>query len=195
MWSVLEQYGFLKTIFSFNTERIREAAFWGIVANSVIMLMGALNYFANDVLGISAAVAIMIFIIVFGDLITGISASYYEEKTKPIADQKPLRHVFSSKKGLKWAFKFCSYTIFIYVLNSLVQEVRTYEFDWLTYPMNVIKLFVIFTICFWELKSIDENFEKMGWSFQIFKLLNPIYAIFKKLVKKNVDVDLDDNGK
>ena len=61
--------------------------------------------------------------------------------------------------------------------------------------MNVVKLFVIFTICFWELKSIDENFERMGMSFQIFKLLNPIYAIFKKLVKKNVDVDLDDDGK
>lgn len=181
MMTVLEQYGFVKTFFDFNSEKVRMAAFWGIVLNLLIMLSGMFNYWANEILGISPAVAIMIFIIMFFDLVTGVSAATYEGQ------------VMTSKKGTRWIFKFGSYATFIYVLNVLVGEANLYGFEWLTYPMNVIKLFVIFTISFMEMKSIDENFERMGMSFQIFKFLDPIYRIFKKTIKRNSDIDFDEN--
>ena len=179
MWNILEQYGFIRTAISFNDERIQQATFWSVVANILIMTTGWFDYWANDVLGMSVGVTLMIFIILFFDLITGMCASVNEGQT------------LSSKRGLRWVFKFCSYIIFVYTLNNLVREVKLYEFGWLLYPMNIIKLFVIFTISFWEIKSIDENFERLGYSFGIFKLLNPIYNIFKGIVKKQSDVDID----
>ncbi len=183
MWTALEQYGFLKAYLDFNSEKLKMAAFFGIVFNLLIMLTGMFNYWANEILGISPAVAIMIFIIMFFDLITGVSASTYEGER------------ICSKKGTRWIIKFGSYATFLYVLDSLIDETAIYSFAWLVYPMTVIKLFVIFTICFMELKSIDENFERMEMSFQIFKFLDPIYGVFKKVIKKNADIDLDEEDK
>ena len=157
--------------------------FFGIVLNLIIMLTGMFNYLANEILGISPAVSIMIFIIMFFDLITGVSASTYEGVE------------ITSKKGTRWIIKFGSYATFLYVLDCLIHETAIYSFTWLLYPMTVIKLFVVFTICFMELKSIDENFERMGVSLRIFKFLDPIYNMFKRVIKKNADVDLDESVK
>lgn len=177
---VLEQYGFLGAYVDFNSEKLKMAAFWGIIFNLLIMLTGMFNYWANEILGISPAVAIMIFVIMFFDLLTGVSAATYEGEK------------LCSKKGTRWIFKFGSYATFLYVVDCLIHEIAVYGFAWLTYPMTVIKLFIVFTICFMELKSIDENFERMGMSFRIFKFLDPFYILFKKAVKKNTDVDLDE---
>lgn len=176
MWEVFEQYGFLRN--AADTSRIKEATFWSAVVNGIMMITGLFNYWANEVLGMSSKVAIMIFVIMLLDLISGIMASTYEGER------------LCSKKGLRWVIKFGSYTAFIYVLNTLVKEAELYSFDWVTYSMNVIRLFVIFVICFWELKSIDENSERLGYSFRIFKLLNPIYNVFAGIIKKNSDVDI-----
>jgi len=183
MWTALEQYGFLKAYLDFNSEKLKMAAFFGILFNLIIMLTGMFNYWANEILGISPAVAIMIFIIMFFDLITGVSASVNDGTE------------ITSKKGTRWIFKFGSYATFLYVIDCLIHETAVYSFAWLVYPMTVIKLFVVFTICFMELKSIDENFERMGVSLRIFKFLDPIYNIFKKVIKKNADVDIDEDVK
>lgn len=180
MYTALEQYGFIKAYLDFNSEKLRIAAFFGIVLNLIIMLTGMFNYLANEILGISPAVAIMIFIIMFFDLITGVSASTYEGVE------------ITSKKGARWIFKFGSYATFLYVMDCLIHEITTYSLAWLLYPMTVIKLFIVFTICFMELKSIDENFERMGISLRIFKFLDPFYIIFKKAIKKNTNVDIDE---
>jgi len=183
MWTVLEQYGFIRAFADFNSEKLRMAAFWGIIFNLLIMLTGMFNYWANEILGISPAVALMIFIIMLFDLVTGVTASINEGEQ------------ITSKKGTRWIIKFGSYATFLYVLDSLIDETALYNFSWLVYPMTVIKLFIIFTICFMELKSIDENFERMGMSFRIFKFLDPFYILFKDAVKKKTDIDLDEHDK
>ena len=185
MWTVLEQYSFLKPMFSFSTEKAKETTFLGAVATSLAMVTTMFNYWANEVLGMTVWACLMIFIIMFIDLITGVASV-------AIIDGKD---ALCSKKGLRWIFKFGSYTVFVYVLNSLVKESTVYGYSWITEAITVIKLFVIFKICFWEMKSIDENFEKLGYSFRIFKMLDPIYGIFKNVIKKNTDVDIDTDGK
>ena len=179
---MLEQYGFIKNLFDFSSDKVRASALFSIIINLIITAVGYFNYFANEILGMSASAAIMIFVIMAVDYITGIRASK-ADGIKPC-----------SKKGLRGIFKLCSYTVFIYVLNGLVKEAASYDFTWLTYPMNAIKLLVMFMICFWETKSIDENFERMGYSFRIFKLLDPIYEAVKGIFKKNnIDIGGDED--
>jgi len=169
-------------MFSLTTDKSRETSFLGTVATSIAMISTMFSYWANEVLGMTVWVCLMIFIIMFIDLVTGVASA-------AIVDGK---EALCSKKGLRWIFKFGSYTVFIYVLNSLVKESAGYGYTWITEAITVVKLFVIFKICFWEMKSIDENFEKMGYSFRIFKMLDPIYNIFTGLIKKNTDVDVTD---
>lgn len=185
MWTILEQYSFLKPMFSLGTEKAKETTFLGTVATSIAMVTTMFSYWANEVLGMTVWVCLMIFIIMFIDLVTGVTAAAYKDG----------RETICSKKGLRWIFKFGSYTVFIYVLNGLVKESAVCGYSWITESITVVKLFVIFKICFWELKSIDENFEKMGYSFRIFKMLDPIYNIFKGVIKKNSDIDLDEVDK
>ena len=169
-------------MFSLTTDKSRETSFLGTIATSIAMVTTMFSYWANEVLGMTVWVCLMIFVIMFIDLLTGVSAAAYT------GGKEALR----SKKGLRWVFKFGSYTVFIYVLNGLVIESAAHEYSWITEAMTVVKLFVIFKICFWEMKSIDENLSDLGYSFRIFKLLDPIYAIFTGLIKKNTDIDLDD---
>lgn len=181
MWTILEQYSFLKPMFSLSSGKARETTILGTVATGITMVVTMFNYWANEVLGMTVWVCLMIFVIMFIDLITGVASAAIKEG----------RDSLCSKKGLRWVFKFGSYTVFIYVLNSLVKEAKVYDYYWITEAVTVVKLFVIFKICFWEMKSIDENFEKMGYSFRIFKLLDSIYNIFKSAIKKNANVDID----
>ena len=52
--------------------------------------------------------------------------------------------------------------------------------------MEVIKYYVIFHIAAWELQSIDENMERNGYSFRIFKLFNNIYTYAMKLINDKI---------
>ena len=167
---------------SISTEKAKETTFLSAVATTLAMVTTMFNYWANEVLGMTVWACLMIFVIMFIDLLTGVSAAAYTEG----------RSALCSKKGLRWVFKFGSYTVFVYVLNGLVKEAAVHEYSWITEAMTVVKLFVIFKICFWEMKSIDENLEKMGYSFRIFKMLDPIYNIFTGLIKKNTNVDVTD---
>jgi len=181
MWTVFEQYSFLKPMFSCHTEKSHATTFFGAITTATAMAASMFSYWAKEVLGMTEWVCLMIFIIMFIDLVTGVASAAYMDG----------RESLCSKKGLRWIFKFGSYTVFIYVLNGLVKESAIHEYSWVTESITAVKLFVIFKICFWELKSIDENLEKMGYSFQIFNMLDPIYNVFKGLIKKNTDVDID----
>ena len=187
MWTIFEQYSFLKPMFSLSTDKAKETTFLSTVITSLAMITSMFGYWASEVLGMTIWACLMIFIIMFIDLVTGVSSA-------AIIDGK---EALCSKKGLRWVFKFGSYTVFIYVLNSLVKESTVYGYSWVIEAITVVKLFVIFKICFWEMKSIDENFEKMGYSFRIFKLLDLTYNVFRGVVKKNSGIDLDpiDNDK
>lgn len=177
---MLEQYGFVKSLFDVSSEKVKESAFFSVVVNFIIAAMGYFTYFTNNILGMSVSFIVMLMVIMTTDYITGIRAAKIENvKT-------------CSKKGLRGFFKFWSYIGFLYVMNQFVVESRSYEFDWLTHSLNSIKMFVMITVCFWELKSIDENLDKLGYDFRIFKFLDVVYGAVKSMFKNNTHIDIGD---
>ena len=148
------------------------------------MFTGAFNYWANTILGITSYFAIAMFIVMFFDLVTGVWYSVFYAGDE-----------YCSKKGTRWIIKLGTYTTFLYVFNAMRLEAYASGHDWLSHPVNVIKLFLAFYICFMELKSIGENLKKLGYNLSIFNFLDSVFNSIKRLFKKNADIDLDDNGK
>ena len=46
----------------------------------------------------------------------------------------------------------------------------------------LIKIYVMFHICFWEAESIDENLERLGYNFRILKVLKDLQKVFKSKI-------------
>lgn len=181
MWNVFEHFRFVKSLFDFSNDTVRECGVLGIVfsllVNMVSAITGMFNYFALEVLGVSIFFITMIFIVMLIDLVSGLAASKREGEKR------------ESKKGLRWVFKLGSYMVFIYVSNAFSLEASTNGFEWLAYPLNVIKLYVVFHIVFWEMKSIDENLKRLGYSFQIFQLFNLLFISIRRMFKYKIGVD------
>lgn len=181
MWNVFEHFRFVKSLFDFSNDTVRECGVLGIVfsllVNMVSAITGMFNYFALEVLGVSIFFITMIFIVMLIDLVSGLAASKREGEKR------------ESKKGLRWVFKLGSYMVFIYVSNAFSLEASANGFEWLAYPLNVIKLYVVFHIVFWEMKSIDENLKRLGYSFQIFQLFNLLFISIRRMFKYKIGVD------
>lgn len=175
MWDILEHYKFLKHLFNFSIEKVQESAFFSILTNIILLLMGYFKYFADKVLGVSIAFILMVGIVMLVDLITGLMAAKKEKIER------------TSKKGLRWVFKIGSYILFMYVFNTFIIECSQYGYEWLQHPLNLLKLYIIGHILFWETKSVDENFERLGYSLRILKLFDEVFGMFKSMVKKKID--------
>ena len=170
-----EQYAFLKPLFNYKLEKTQDSAIWATIisffTNAVLWLTGAFKSFSENFLGVSVAFVIMIFIIMIIDLITGLCAA------------KKRKEELKSKKGLRWVVKLGSYILFVYVLNCFSKEVTAMQFEWLAYPLGIIKIYIFAHIAIWETKSIDENFESMGYCLRILKLADPIFRAINKSAK------------
>ena len=177
---MLEQYGFVKSLLNISSEKVKESAFFSAVINFIIAAIGYLTYFAQNMLGVSVAFVVMLAIIMSIDSYTGIKAA------------KVKKDAICSKKGLRGVFKFLSYIVFMYVMNQLSEEANSKGIEWIAYFLNSIKMFLLITICFWELKSIDENSETLGYNFRIFNMLDPIYNAIKNVFKDNTHIDMGD---
>lgn len=181
MWEVFEHFKFIKHLFNFGTDKCWECSFYGIMTNLFIVMIGNFNYFATNILGISAFFLVSIFVIMIIDAITGLAASKKENQKR------------TSKKGARWFVKFGSYMAFLYFINSLIREFETLGIDWLEVFCGVIRMYILFHVMYWELFSIGENLERLGYDARIFKLITNLFSIFKKTVKKKTDIDLEDD--
>lgn len=174
MNEIFEQLKFLKHITNIGNPKVQECSFWGIAGTLFIYLSNVVHFLAESVLGITVYFTIAMFVIMITDLITGLMAANKEHQTK------------TSKKGLRWVFKFGCYVLFVYVINALgIDSLRT-GIESIALIMEIIKYYVIFHIASWELQSIDENMERNGYSFRIFKLFNNIYAYAMKLINDKI---------
>ena len=186
MLEYLEQYSFLKGLFNYKTERVQDSAFAASIisffTNFFLIVTGMFEKFAANVLGVGIAFMLMLFVILIVDLITGLAAA------------KKSKEILKSKKGLRWVFKLGSYVLFIYVINCFSEEAILQGYDWLAYPINIIKIYIVAHIAIWELQSIDENLERMGYNFRILKMINPIFRLINRAGKKKMEeagVDAD----
>lgn len=174
MNEIFEQLKFLKHITNIGDPKVQECSFWGIIGTLLICFSNATHFLAESILGITVYFTIALFVIMVVDLITGLMAANKEHQRK------------TSKKGLRWVFKFGSYILFVYIINALgTDSIRT-GIDSIPFLMEVIKYYVVFHIAAWEIKSIDENLERNGYSFRIFKLFDNIYALAMKLINDKI---------
>ena len=179
MLDCLEQYSFLNSLFNYKLEKVQFSAIWAsiisFITNVVLIMTGAFESFSTNILGVGVAFMVMIFVIMLVDLGTGLGAA------------KKRNEEIRSKKGLRWVFKFGSYILFIYILNCFSKESILQGFDWLSYPISIIKIYIMAHIAIWEIKSIDENFEDMGFSFRILKMAGKTLSGLTKLMGNKID--------
>lgn len=179
MLECFEQYSFLNSLFNYKLEKVQVSAIWAsiisFVTNAVLVMTGAFEAFSVNILGVGVAFMVMIFVIMLVDLFTGLGAARKREEE------------IKSKKGLRWVFKFGSYILFIYVLNCFSKESILQGFDWLSYPISIIKIYIMAHIAIWEVKSIDENFESMGYSFSILKMAGRMLTGLTKIMGNKID--------
>ncbi len=172
----MEHLRFLFRLFDFSEFKVKISSFYGGVIGGMFSLVSG---FSERFVGISGALFILLFFVMVTDYVTGLKASRKEGKK------------WISKKGLGWVFKFGSYMVFLAVSLFLRKELIYLGLDWMKAPFKIIHFYVLVHIFLWELRSIDENFERLGYSFKILKLADEIFLTVRSMVKKNIN----DNGK
>jgi len=168
----MEHLQFLTKLFDFSENKVQISAGYGAVFS---ILLTFLTSFTERFLGISLGLFLILFVVMITDFITGIMSAQKEQEK------------LTSKKGLGWVFKFGSYLVFLAVSFALRKEVLIFEFDWIDVTLKLIHFYILIHIFYWELKSVDENFERLGYSIRILKITDDIFDIVKNIVKRKVD--------
>lgn len=176
MWDIFEHFRFIKNLFDFDCPTGKVSIVLSAIINIFSVAMGWFHYFIDNILGISLLFAVMVFIIMFMDLCTGLAASKREKKQ------------IESKKGTRWIIKFGAYVTFIAILQTFTIESALNGFDWVTYPLNIIKFYLMIHIVLCETKSIDENLQRLGYHMDIFKFVENIFMDISKLFSKRINI-------
>ena len=163
---------FLTRLFNYSEFKVKISGFYGSLIGGLFSLVSG---FSEGFIGISGGLFILLFIVMVTDYATGLKASKKEGRN------------FSSSKGLGWVFKFGSYMVFLAVSLFLRKELVYLGLDWMRVPFKIIHFYILLHIFIWELRSIDENFERIGYSFKILKLADDIFCMVRSMVKKKID--------
>lgn len=159
----MEQLAFIQRLFNYTEYKVQVAAFFAAVISAICS-------FSSYVLGISGFLFMILFVIMLADYRTGILAAKKEKQ------------VLTSKRGLQWVWKFGFYLIIL----SLGLHMRLYcienGLDILNYPMKLAHFYVLIHITNWELKSIDENLERMNVKFRVYKPFEVIFESMKNVI-------------
>lgn len=180
----MHQYKFLFRLFNYSEGDIRLISIWSAISSFIIS-------FCNDFLGISVGLFAMLFVIMIVDFITGLSASKYEEKNRAKSENREVKDVFSSRKGLGWVFKFGSYMTFLYISLLFSEYIERSNLEFMVWFIKLTHFYILIHIFYWEVKSVDENFERLGYSFQILKLMSNLFrkisSIAGNKIKENTE--------
>lgn len=178
MWEIFDHLKFLKHIFNFADVKVQGcgvlSAGLGILANWAALVTGCYTYLVTNVLGVSVFLITCLFVIMVVDYITGLTAAHQE------------RQKIISKKGLRWVFKLGFYILTLVTLNGFVKEAFYQGQEWLIYPLNLIKLYAMFHICLWEIKSIGENLHRLGYGNYISDLMEWVGTAIRELFSRKV---------
>jgi len=171
----MEHYTFLSRLFDYSELKVQQSAFWAAVFGYWISVI---SFFSNNVLGISSGLFGMLILIMLTDYVTGLKAAKKEGEK------------FCSKKGLGWVFKLGSYMVFLAVSFSLQHEMTEHaQIEFMRWPMQLIHFYLLIHIFLWETKSVDENFERLGYSFRILKLIDFILKTSKSKIESKIEND------
>lgn len=175
MKEIFEQFGFIKPMLNTSSTKVQDSAFWGSIGTiTSYYISNGFNYMADNILGISLYMVIALFAIMIADYITGYRASL-KEGDKP-----------QSKKGLRWVVKLFAYLFAIYMTNALIIDSMRLDIEYIPFVLEVFKYFVLFLIVRWEMKSLDENFKRLGYNFKIFGAFDLIADSFIGIFNKSI---------
>lgn len=179
-------YKFLTRLFDFKNPEIQLISVWSAISSAIIT-------FSNSYLGISAGLFCMLFIIMITDYITGLKASKFEEKQKAKKENRAVTDVFSSKKGLGWVFKFGAYMTFLYISLNMIDYIKSNEMEFMVLIAKLAHFYILIHIFYWEIKSVDENFDRLGYDFKILKLMSNLFKVFSKLTESKLKQASEDD--
>ena len=164
----MRQLEFIQRLFNYSDMRVQVSAFYGLVFSGICA-------FSERFLGISGSLFLLLFLIMLTDYATGLKAAKKE-------GQK-----FISKRGLEWVFKFGSYMAFLAVSFILRKEIILNELGIMELPFKLIHFYILIHIFWWELTSVDENFERLGYSFRVLKLASSLFKLVRGIFKRKIE--------
>lgn len=180
MWELFEQYRFIRQAFDFTSAQVRDCGLLGGAGEPGRKPAGTRHRMLPGVGGAG-----------FGGERVFHHDAFRHHAGRPAHRAGPASRRAgeprTSKKGLRWVFKLGSYILFIYVLNAFTLEAAREGHQWLTLPLNIIKLYVVFHIALWEIKSIDENLQRMGYAFRIFGMADRVAALIRRLTARRLE--------
>lgn len=179
---MMHHYRFLGRLFDFSNTDIQLISFFSALTAFLVS-------FCNNFLGISLGLFFMLFTIMIVDYITGLTAAKLEEKRKAREQGRQEVDIFSSRKGLGWVFKFGAYMTFLYVSVLLQDYIAKAGFDPIIWFIKLIHFYILMHIFYWEIKSVDENFERLGYNFRILKLVGNLIQGVSRLPNSGIKED------
>lgn len=177
-------YKFLLRLFDYTDSSIQTISVWSAFTAFIVS-------FSNNFLGISVGLFSMLFVLMIMDYITGLSAAKLEEIRKAGQESRPVKDIFSSKKGLGWVFKFGSYMTFLYISLLLSQYIEQASLDFMTWFFKLVHFYVLIHIFYWEIKSVDENFERIGYRLKILKIVANLLYMVSKLAERKIEKETE----
>jgi hypothetical protein len=158
-----------------------------------------------NVIGMSVLYSMLLFFVMVADFVTGYQASKKEWQ----AEHPGGKFRGESKKGLRWVIKYFVYLAGFFILNVMVKEAGALNIEEIEALIGVniagiivgvlmiARIFLMLYILRWELKSIDENFERLGFDFKLFDFFDNLIHSVAGILKSKTGVDLnkknDDN--
>lgn len=184
-------------MFDTSSQKVQECGIWSMILSVVIWITDKVTHFTVDIVGVSILYAILLFIIMVADFITGIKAS----KKVWLKEYPGEKWKSESKKALRWVIKYFTYIGGFFMINVLYKEVAAISFGSLAgvnvdeifmLIFKVIKLFLMLYILRWETRSINENFEKLGYNFRIFDFFSNAVTAVTALFKSKTGIEIKD---
>lgn len=203
MKQVFEQFLFIPRMLNTSNHKVQECGIWSVIWSFIIWIADWFTHFTTHIIGVSVLYAFLLFVIMVADYITGIRAA----KKEWIKEHQGKRWKGESKKGLRWVIKYFTYIMGFFLINVITKEVNSLnlgviadlsgiDFDAIFILIfKVIKLFLMLYIMRWELTSIDENLERLGYDFQIFDFFDNTVTSIAGLFKSKTGIDINDKKK
>ena len=77
--------------------------------------------------------------------------------------------------------------IFLYFSLLLNDYIVLKGLDFMSYVAKVAHFYILIHIFYWEFKSVDENFERLGYDFKVFHIFWRLFDIATGLVENIIE--------
>lgn len=200
MKNIFEQFQFIPEMLNPLSRKVYECSMWSLTYFSAIWLVEIMTKFTVNIVGMSVLYSILLFFVMIADFITGIRAS----KKEWLKEHPGEKWESESKKGLRWVIKYFTYISGFFIINVISKDIASISIgsvaginvdEVLTLTFKAIKIYFMLYILRWELKSIDENFKRLGYNLPVFGFFSNAVAALTSLIKSKTGISINDKTK